>query len=72
MADDVDIKALIKEELTSDSIQMMSGNIDLRKEKAMLSNAIDIFYQLSDIGFDNSDILEYITLQIRSAIGEQY
>ena len=67
-----ELKAIIKEELTSDSIQMMSGNIDLRKEKAMLENAIDIFYQLSDIGFDNSDILEYITLQIRSAIGEQY
>ena len=67
-----ELKAIIKEELTSDSIQMMSGNIDLRKEKVMLANAIDIFYQLSDIGFDNSDILEYITLQIRSAIGEQY
>ena len=67
-----ELKALIKEELSQDAIQMMSGNIDLRKEKAMLANAIDIFYQLSDIGFDNDDILEYITLQIRSAIGEQY
>ena len=67
-----ELKAIIKEELTSDSIQMMSGNIDLRKEKAMLSNAIDIFYQLSDIGFDNSDILEYIARIIRLHIGEQY
>ena len=66
-----ELKSIIKEELTSDAIQMMSGNVNLRKEQAMLENAMDIFYDLSKLGFGNDEILEYITLQIELAIGDQ-
>ena len=65
-----ELKAIIKEELSQDAIQMMGGNVNLRKEKAMLANAMDIFYDLSYLGFDNDEILEYIMRQIRLAIGE--
>ena len=38
-----ELKAIIKEELSQDAIQMMSGNVNLRKEQSMLENAMDIF-----------------------------
>ena len=61
----------ITEGITGEIIQRANNLVPEPQFQRMLSNAMDVYGELSDDGFDHEDILDYMMLKIEQAIGPQ-